>query len=109
MKILGLGLTEWPILLAFVMGVCGFVLFVKSMVKVASLASGDQADREKRKEHIRKAWIYGVIVALAVVFFLNLHICENCHNWFLGKSYASYYYSTLCSECARHMTLGMIS
>lgn len=50
-----------------------------------------------------------VIVVLAFIALTNVHVCESCGDVFFGKSYANYYYGTMCLDCARYVGAGLLA
>ncbi|HIY84490.1 hypothetical protein [Rubneribacter sp.] len=111
MKILGMGIPELLSLLPFLaLGAAVYALmsFLKSR-KVATSLSGDAQVQNMEKQKYTRRAIIGIAIALICVALTGFHICDSCHTIFFGKSYANYYSSTLCPDCARYSTFGVLS
>ncbi|WP_270298380.1 hypothetical protein [Eggerthella sinensis] len=111
MKIMGMGFPELVSLLpllALGAGVYALVAFIRSR-KVAVASSGNaQTQNSQKEKYVRRA-IVGVSIALVCIALSGFHVCEDCGKMFYGKTYASYYYSVMCPDCARYSTPGILS
>ena len=107
MKILGMGFPELLSLLPFLaLGAAAYALV--AVVRSRKVADGGQAQDAERRKHVCRA-MAGVLVAVLCIALAGFHVCESCGKVFYGKSYANYYCSTMCPDCARYSTPGILS